>query len=144
MKKINSIVNKIYRFKYKKIRSIFAYCIILSTLAFSVIYALDKNIDLYVQPTDLMKNKNIINKNVRLGAVVKKGSIQKGDGLFLSFVATDFQNEIQVKYNGILPDLFREGQGIVVYGKYLENRVFYAKEILTKHDEKYMPPDLKK
>ena len=132
------------RRKKKKIKSIIIYFFSITILATSVIYALDKNVDLYVQPTDLIKKENILNKNVRLGAVVKKGSIRKGEGLFLSFVATDFKNEIQVKYNGILPDLFREGQGIVVYGKYLDNGIFYAKEILTKHDEKYMPPDLQK
>merc|ERR1712190_8986 len=101
-----------------------SYFILINTITIGVVFTLDKNI--------------------RLGAVVRKGSIEKGSGLFLSFVATDFQNEIKVKYNGILPDLFREGQGIVIYGKYLDNGVFYAKEILTKHDEKYMPPELKK
>ena len=75
-----------------------------------------------------------------MGGIVKKGSIEKGEGLYLSFVTTDFSHEVKVKYNGILPDLFREGQGIVAHGKYLDNGIFYAKEILTKHDEKYMPP----
>lgn len=144
MIKISKIISKIFSVKKKKMTYALFYFFMLNILAISVIYALDKNIDLYVQPTDLIKKSNIINKNVRLGAVVKKGSIEKGSGLFLSFIATDFQNEITVKYNGILPDLFREGQGIVVYGKYLDNGIFYAKEILTKHDEKYMPPELKK
>lgn len=144
MKKIDSIFNKVYLLKKKKLINITFYLISISLLTVSIIYAMDKNIDLYVQPTDLVKTRDIINKNVRLGAVVKKGSIEKGQGLYISFIATDFQNEIKVKYNGILPDLFREGQGIVVYGKYLDNGIFYAKEILTKHDEKYMPPDLKK
>lgn len=144
MKKNDNIFSRLYSLKKKKIINVSFYLGSLILLTFSIIYAMDKNIDLYVQPTDLIKKTDIANKNVRLGAVVKKGSIEKGKGLFMSFIATDFQNEIKVKYNGILPDLFREGQGIVVYGKYLDNGIFYAKEILTKHDEKYMPPDLKK
>jgi cytochrome c-type biogenesis protein CcmE len=109
-----------------------------------IFYSLNDNIDLFLTPSELVEKKDVINKNIRLGGVVKKGSIQKGSGLYLSFITTDFKKEIQVKYNGILPDLFREGQGIVAYGKYLDNGIFYAKEILTKHDEKYMPPILKK
>ena len=144
MKKTNNVFGKFYLLKKKKIMSTIFYLVSIIILTTGIMYAMDKNINLYVQPTDLIKKGEITNKNVRLGAVVKKGSVEKGKGLFLSFIATDFQNEVMVKYNGILPDLFREGQGIVVYGKYLDNGIFYAKEILTKHDEKYMPPDLKK
>ena len=135
---------RLNKFNVKKIKYMVPYIIVTLASVACIFFALDDNMNVYLTPSNLLakKDKDIINKNIRLGGVVKKGSVQKGKGLYISFVTTDFEKEIQVKYNGILPDLFREGQGIVIYGKYLDNGVFYAKEILTKHDEKYMPPNI--
>jgi cytochrome c-type biogenesis protein CcmE len=79
-----------------------------------------------------------------LGGMVVKGSVQRpGKDLLVRFTLTDFSKEVTVEYTGILPDLFREGQGIVAHGKLNEQRVFVADEVLAKHDENYMPPEVK-
>ncbi len=80
-----------------------------------------------------------INKKIRIGGMVKKGSIIYHDGNKVEFIITDFKQEIKTLYQGILPDLFREGQGVVANGRIKDN-VFVADEILAKHDENYMPP----
>ncbi|MDP3334852.1 MAG: cytochrome c maturation protein CcmE, partial [Methylococcaceae bacterium] len=79
----------------------------------------------------------------RLGGMVVKGSVQRpGEGLTVKFMLTDMAKEVPVEYTGILPDLFREGQGIIANGKLAENGVFVAQEVLAKHDENYMPPEV--
>jgi cytochrome c-type biogenesis protein CcmE len=77
----------------------------------------------------------------RLGGMVEKGSVQRAPGsLEVNFVVTDFRHELPVRYTGVLPDLFREGQGVIAHGRIGANGVFVADEVLAKHDEKYMPP----
>jgi cytochrome c-type biogenesis protein CcmE len=79
----------------------------------------------------------------RLGGMVVKGSVERpGDGMTVYFVLTDMAKEVKVKYTGILPDLFREGQGIVANGKLEQADLFVAQEVLAKHDENYMPPEV--
>jgi len=79
----------------------------------------------------------------RLGGMVVEGSIERpGDGLMVRFVLTDYSKEVTVEYTGILPDLFREGQGIVTNGRLNKEQVFIAEEVLAKHDENYMPPEV--
>jgi cytochrome c-type biogenesis protein CcmE len=79
----------------------------------------------------------------RLGGMVEKGSVHRAPGsLEVSFVVTDFKHELPVHYSGVLPDLFREGQGVVAHGRLGANGVFVADEVLAKHDEKYMPPEV--
>jgi cytochrome c-type biogenesis protein CcmE len=79
----------------------------------------------------------------RLGGMVIKGSVERPDkGMMVRFKLTDFKNEVTVEYTGILPDLFREGQGIVAHGKLNSQGVFIAEEVLAKHDENYMPPEV--
>jgi len=83
-------------------------------------------------------------KRFRLGGMVEKGSVQKTPGsLDIHFLVTDFKHTVPVSYSGILPDLFREGQGVVAHGR-MRNGTFVADEILAKHDEKYMPPEVAK
>ena len=135
---------KIIKQKLNKVKYIMLYFVLFNLTMTAIFFSLKENINLFLTPSELIQKNYVINKNIRLGGIIKKGSIKKGEGLYLSFITTDFSNEIEVKYNGILPDLFREGQGIVAHGKYLDNGIFYAKEILTKHDEKYMPPVLQK
>lgn len=121
---------------------------------FFVMKALQSNIDLYLTPTQLLssgleKSKDKKSKlsitpdtRIRIGGMVEKGSLKRGDNLDVQFTITDFSHSLIVQYSGILPDLFREGQGIVALGSLGENKIFYATEVLAKHDENYMPPGI--
>lgn len=107
------------------------------------LYGLSGKITYFQTPSDV-KAGTAPAQSFRLGGMVKKGSVSQ-DGEVHNFVVTDFANDLNVTYRGILPDLFREGQGIVATGTYDTNRgLFTATQILAKHDEKYMPPDVKK
>ncbi len=109
-----------------------------------VLYALRQNISLFYTPTQVAKGEAPSNHTIRLGGMVKKGSVKRKRGsLEVQFTLTDFAHEIDVFYNGILPDLFREGQGIVTAGTLNEQGRFQADNVLAKHDENYMPPEVK-
>ena len=104
----------------------------------------NENLMYFFSTTDVMAGKAPKDALFRLGGMVVKGSVQRpGDGLTVHFKLTDFSKEVVVEYTGILPDLFREGQGIVANGKLDERGVFVAQEVLAKHDENYMPPEVK-
>lgn len=107
-----------------------------------VLYALSKNINLFYTPTQLTQEKNLFNKSVRVGGMVVKESVVRSEGLEVAFVITDYNQQIKIQYCGILPDLFREGQGIVAQGQLLQDGTFKATQVLAKHDEKYMPPEV--
>ncbi|GAB4391751.1 MAG: cytochrome c maturation protein CcmE [Gammaproteobacteria bacterium] len=108
-----------------------------------VLVALRQNINLFYTPSQIVEGEAPINRIFRVGGLVKTGSVQRNQhDLHVIFVLTDTANEITVNYNGILPDLFREGQGIVAQGRLAENKVFIAQEVLAKHDENYMPPEV--
>lgn len=104
--------------------------------------AFRKNMMYFYTPTDLTAGNVSVGAKLRLGGLVEKGSVQRGDGLLVNFVLADCEKTVKVRYSGILPDLFREGQGIVATGSMAEDRVFVADEVLAKHDENYMPPQL--
>ena len=109
-----------------------------------VLYSLRQNISLFYTPTQIAKGDAPANHAIRVGGMVVPGSIQrKGDDLTVRFEITDYQHTVEVAYRGILPDLFREGQGIVAQGKLIDNLHVSATEVLAKHDEKYMPPEVK-
>lgn len=108
-----------------------------------VLYALKQNINLFYTPTEIIEKKAPLSQTIRVGGMVKKGSIIRGDNLNIQFIVTDFHKELPVFYTGILPDLFREGQGIVILGIVQKNGIFQAHEVLAKHDENYMPPEAK-
>ena len=119
---------------------------ILLVLLFSVsgisliLYSLNSNLDYFFTPTEL-KDKNIpIDKRIKVGGMVLNGSVKRASSK-ISFIVTDYENSITVKYEGIVPDLFKEGSGVVVLG-FLDNQIVYAEEVLAKHDENYMPPNL--
>jgi cytochrome c-type biogenesis protein CcmE len=104
----------------------------------------NENLMYFFSTTDVMAGKAPKDALFRLGGMVVKGSVQRpGDGLTVRFKLTDFSKEVTVEYTGILPDLFREGQGIVANGKLDGRGVFVAEEVLAKHDENYMPPEVK-
>jgi cytochrome c-type biogenesis protein CcmE len=106
--------------------------------------AFKSNIMLFFDPSQIAAGDAPADKRFRLGGMVEKGSVQKTPGtLDIQFLVTDFRHTVPVKYSGILPDLFREGQGVVAHGR-MQGKVFVADEILAKHDEKYMPPEVAK
>ena len=119
---------------------------ILFVLLFSVsgisliLYSLNSNLDYFFTPTEL-KDRNIpADKRIKVGGMVLSGSVERISSS-ISFVITDYENSIKVKYEGIVPDLFKEDSGVVVLGN-LRDRILYAEEVLAKHDENYMPPNI--
>jgi len=102
------------------------------------------NLMYFFSTTDVVDGKAPKDNLFRLGGMVVKGSVDRPDkGRMVRFKLTDFSKEVTVEYSGILPDLFREGQGIVANGKLDSRGVFVAEEVLAKHDENYMPPEVK-
>lgn len=114
-----------------------------SVAAGLIFYALRDNMNLFYSPTDIAAGKAPLDARIRAGGMVREGSVERGDdGLQVAFVVTDYDHDVSVSYVGILPDLFAEGQGVVVTGKLLEPGRFEATEVLAKHDEEYMPPEV--
>lgn len=110
------------------------------------LFALRDNVTFFLTPTDLVSANSSPfagGKVVRLGGLVVYGTVEK-DGLLTKFVVTDMNEDVPVEHHGIMPDLFREGQGVVATGTYDADHIFRATQILAKHDEKYMPPDVAK
>lgn len=106
-------------------------------------WSLQQNMQLFVSPSDLDQQNMPVGKQFRLGGLVMPGSVSRAsDGLAVQFVVTDGPASVPVSYDGILPDLFREGQGIVARGSFDEQQHFTATEVLAKHDENYMPPEV--
>ena len=104
-----------------------------------VLNAFQSNLVFFFTPTQVSNGEAPKGRAFRVGGMVKEGSLVK-DGENVQFVVTDFAHDVPVVYKGLLPDLFKEGKGVVAQGK-LENGVFQAKEVLAKHDENYMPPE---
>ena len=110
-----------------------------------VVSALSKNLNLFYSPTDLLNNDLSPETLIRAGGMVREGSIKRSDtSLSIEFVVTDFKNDLKIKYSGILPDLFSEKTGVVVQGYLEKEGTFRAIEVLAKHDENYMPPEVAK
>ena len=103
---------------------------------------LQDNILFFYSPSEILQKNLKQNEKVRLGGLVEENSVVRND-IKINFTITDLKKNIEVSYEGILPDLFREGQGVIVNG-YLKNNIFEATEVLAKHDENYMPPEIKK
>ena len=121
-----------------------AILILVSTAVLSlVLFALQQNMNLFFTPSQLLTHKSLGNNRIRVGGMVVKGSLKRGENLDVNFVISDFEQNLQVFYQGILPDLFREGQGVVVLGRMQPEGHFNAEQVLAKHDETYMPPELK-
>lgn len=108
-----------------------------------ILYSLDQNINLFYSPTQIANGEAPADTRIRVGGMVVDGSVERAsDSLLVSFDLTDYDQNVRVHYTGILPDLFREGQGIIAQGVIDKAGVFQADEVLAKHDENYMPPEI--
>ncbi|MGF1474782.1 MAG: cytochrome c maturation protein CcmE [Geminicoccaceae bacterium] len=116
--------------------------LLLGTATSLVLNALGDNVSFFVSPADLAEKSADENQQFRLGGLVVDGSVKRGEDAEVSFRLTDSEAEVQVVYTGLLPDLFREGQGIIAQGRLLPDGSFRAEEVLAKHDENYMPREL--
>ncbi|MCK2184631.1 cytochrome c maturation protein CcmE [Halomonas getboli] len=107
------------------------------------LYALRSNINLFFSPVQIAEGKAPLERQIRAGGMVKKGSVARDpDSLAATFTVTDYVEDLEVRYRGILPDLFREGQGVVVMGELQPEGWLRADKVLAKHDENYMPPEV--
>ena len=114
-----------------------------SIAAALIFYALRENMNLFYSPTDIADGKAPLDTRMRAGGMVREGSVQReGEALQVNFIVTDYAHDVAVSYEGILPDMFAEGQGVVVTGTQTSPGVFVATEVLAKHDEEYMPPEV--
>ena len=127
----------------QKRRLSFAIALVLAgaVAAVLVIYALQDNVLFFYSPSDLASHPVAAGRNIRIGGLVREHSV-KHTGLETDFVVTDGKADVPVRYSGVLPDLFREGQGVVAMGARGADGVFVASEILAKHDERYMPREV--
>ncbi|MDC0618778.1 cytochrome c maturation protein CcmE [Pelagibacteraceae bacterium] len=130
--------------KVKKRASLLTALLLISILAiFLVLKSLDKNILYFKSPTDIKTSEDLdFNKKLRVGGMVKKDSLTISEEE-IKFVITDFKNELKISYSGTVPNLFLEEKGVVAEGKLQDKNFFIADRILAKHDENYMPPELK-
>ncbi len=115
---------------------------VLALAAALVFGALEESIVFFRSPTDVVEKKIAPGQRFRLGGLVVEGSVKRGAGAAVQFTVTDLGNEVRVTYIGLLPDLFREGQGVVTEGVLERSGVFAADNVLAKHDETYMPPEV--
>lgn len=128
----------------RKLLTILVVLMTITVAAGFILYALRQNISLFYTPSQVAAGQTPKQRLIRLGGMVVKGSLKRSErGLMVEFALSDFSNTVLVNYEGILPDLFREGQGVVVTGVLLANHRFRATQVLAKHDENYMPPELR-
>ena len=132
----------------RKVKSRIFFLFFLSILAVAIIFfvlkSLEENVVYFLTPTEIYNKTDIsFEKKIRVGGLVKINSLNK-DETSINFIITDLNNEIIVSYNGLVPNLFSEGKGVVAEGKLKDKKYFIADKILAKHDENYMPPEVKK
>ena len=131
--------------KKVKLRALFISLLLVSVILsiFLVLKSLEENVIYFQSPTEIRNLSEIDNKKIRIGGMVKDHSILINPDK-ITFVITDFKNEINVSYSGAVPNLFEEGKGVVAEGFLKDKNFFIADKILAKHDENYMPPEVKK
>ncbi|TFH12131.1 MAG: cytochrome c maturation protein CcmE [Nitrosomonadales bacterium] len=128
--------------RHKKLTIIIVSVAALGLSASLVLDAFQSNLVFFFSPTQVAANEAPQGKSFRIGGLVEEGSVKRqSDGVTVNFVVTDTAKDIPVVYTGILPDLFKEGKGVVAQGKLSPDGVFRADEVLAKHDENYMPPE---
>jgi cytochrome c-type biogenesis protein CcmE len=127
--------------KRRRLYMVLAGMVLLSGAVALVLAALDENLSYFYDPSNIAEAPP--GRPIRLGGLVEEGSVERqADGLTVTFRVTDLANSIDVTYKGLLPDLFREGQGVITQGTLGPDRVFVAREVLAKHDETYMPREV--
>jgi cytochrome c-type biogenesis protein CcmE len=130
------------KLRHKRIAFIVAGLAGLAVAAALVLSAFRNNLVFFFTPTQVATNEAPVNRAFRMGGLVENGTVKRqGDGLTVHFTVTDTARSVPVVYKGILPDLFKEGKGCVAQGRLGSDGVFYADEVLAKHDENYMPPE---
>ena len=130
--------------KKVKTRMIFLTLLLLSAMAviFFIFKSLEENVVYFFSPTEIYSKSNIsFNKKIRIGGLVKENSLKKNQKS-IKFIITDLKNEIIVDYDGVVPNLFSEGKGVIAEGQLEDKKYFIADKILAKHDENYMPPEV--
>jgi len=128
--------------RQKRFSLIIGGIVVLALAAGFVLNAFQSNLVFFFTPTQVAQGEAPKNKMFRVGGMVKEGSVKR-DQAVIEFVVTDTARDIPVRYSGLLPDLFKEGKGVVAQGKLSEGNLFAASEVLAKHDENYMPPEAK-
>jgi cytochrome c-type biogenesis protein CcmE len=126
--------------RHKRAALIVAALAIVGIAATLILNAFRSNIVFFFTPTQVATKEAPVGRGFRIGGMVKEGSLKR-EGVNVHFVVTDFAQSVPVAYTGILPDLFKEGKGVVAQGKLDNDGVFHATEVLAKHDENYMPPE---
>lgn len=132
--------------RHKRLALVLASLVVLSLAAWLVLSAFKKNLVFFFTPTQVLSGEAPRDRSFRIGGMVEAGSLKReADGVTVSFIVTDMAQRVNVSYRGILPDLFKEGKGVVAQGKLgataASGPLFVAEEVLAKHDENYMPPD---
>lgn len=128
--------------RHKRLILIVAGLATLGVAAWLVLSAFQKNLVFFFTPTQILAGEAPQGRSFRMGGMVEMGSIKRqADGMTVAFVVTDNAQRVNVNYRGMLPDLFKEGKGVVAQGKLGKDNLFLADEVLAKHDENYMPPD---
>ena len=130
----------------KKVKSriffLSALLVLAALVIFVILRSLEENVVYFLSPTEIYNSTNIqVDKKIRVGGIVKLNSIKK-NGISTNFIITDLKKEIVVTYNGLVPNLFSEGKGVIAEGKLRDKKYFIADKILAKHDENYMPPEV--
>ncbi len=116
---------------------------VLALATYLVLNAFKENLVFFFTPSQIQAGQAPTGRSFRVGGLVEKGSLRRGsDGLTSTFVVTDLAHRVTVQYRGLLPDLFKEGKGVVAQGQLQANQIFIAQEVLAKHDENYMPPQV--
>jgi cytochrome c-type biogenesis protein CcmE len=130
--------------RHKRIAAIAIGVVALGVVTALVLSAFQENLVFFFTPTEVVANKAPQGRSFRIGGMVEKGSVRRqADGVTVQFTVTDTAKSLPVVYKGALPDLFREGKGVVAQGRLGADGVFSASEVLAKHDENYMPPEAK-
>ena len=124
----------------KRLMSVLLILITSALGSYLIIKALDSNLDFFYTPSELTDQEIPNNKRIKVGGMVLEGSVLR-EKTKIEFVITDYKGSIEVVFDGVVPDLFKEGSGVVVLG-YLNEKTLYAEEVLAKHDENYMPPSV--
>ena len=127
--------------RHKRLAVIAVSVVGLTVATLFILNAFRSNLVFFYSPTEVIEGKAPTDRLFRIGGLVEQGSVRR-DGLRVAFVVTDMSQRVPVHYEGQLPDLFREGQGVVAQGRLTSERTFIAREVLAKHDENYMPPEV--